>query len=135
MALFGGSKSSSNQTNTEYNFANYGGSGSGGGNPANLANVTVGSGKGSVANLTIETSDYGAIDGAMKLSELALKQGATAYTEGLQAFAGTTDKVLARAMNIAEAQQKPEGSQLLDSIKQIAIGLAIAFVVAKYAKN
>lgn len=134
MGLFGGSKSSSSQTVNEYNFANYGGSGGQGGSPANLANVTVGSGKGSTANLTINSSDYGAIDGAMSLSKLALEKGSAAYTEGLAAFGSSTEKVLAKAMNIAQANQTPEGSQLLDSIKQIAIGLAIAFVVAKFAK-
>lgn len=132
------SSSSSRQVSnvTEYNFANYGGESSGGGGgPFNLAGINLSASRSGTANLSIETSDYGAISGALDLSKLALEKGSAAYTEGLAAFGASTDKVLSRAMNIAQANQTPEGSQLLDTIKQIAIGVAIAFVVATFAKK
>ncbi len=130
MGLFGGSKSSSTTNQSETTFANYGSGGDGSSQNFNLSGVS----QGKNSTLTIETSDYGAIDAGAKLASEALNYVGEANSRAVQALQSTSQSVIDKTLKIAGETQVSEGAQLQRNLIYAAIIGAIAFVLVKVVK-
>lgn len=118
MGLFGGGNSSSSTTETQQTLTGYGG-----GPTINtaLSGVTVnGSG-----TLRLETTDYGAIQAGLALSQDALRSNNDALT---QAF-GQSSQVVNKTLAIASQNQVDQATQFQGTLVKI-IGIVGAAVVA-----
>ena len=136
MGLFGGSSSRSSTAVTEYNFANYntGASAAGGAPNFNLAGIT-NSGRDGTLNLDIQTSDFGAIAAGRDIAQSALDKGFQSFRASLDTMAAQSREIVGKSLGIAAAKENPEGSQLLDAVKQIGIGIAVVIIVGVIAKG
>lgn len=118
MGLFGGgnSKTSSSTTNTEQTVANYG---NGPATTLNLSNVGTGTG-----NVSIATTDYGAVEAGTNLARDALK-GA------LDSVSGIASSVVDKTLSLANKTQVSEPAQMQDTYVKIALiaGAAVALVM------
>lgn len=134
MSLIGGpgqssSKTTNNQTST--NFANY----NTGSAPASNLNLSgVSTGKKGTLNLSIESSDYGAIDAGAKLANAALNYGDSANTRAIEALQQTSQSVIDKSLSIASKNQVSEGAQLQQNLLYAALIGAAAFVLIKVVK-
>jgi len=144
VGLFSSNRSKTDSNVNTYNFANYntGEAGAGGSPNINVAGLTLGES----ASVQITGSDYGAIEAGRSLAQSALDSGGQTFERALsfvqqsnrdntEALRATTDNVVSKSLGIATANQTPEGSQLLDAVKQIAIGVVVAIVIGVIAKG
>ncbi len=84
--------------------------------------------------MTIETSDYGAIDAGAKLASEALNYVGEANSRAVQALQSTSQSVIDKTLKIAGETQVSEGAQLQRNLIYAAIIGAIAFVLVKVVK-
>ncbi|HET8882612.1 MAG TPA: hypothetical protein VFM56_10600 [Solimonas sp.] len=123
MGLFSGGNSKSTTNNTAYNIANYGAAN--GGPTQTVAGITA-SGKNSA--VTLNTSDYGAVQGGLQLAQNALDTAVSAVSNSQQGFASALS-------SIAQAQQTPDAAGAQQTFVKLALiavaGIAIIVWVRK----
>lgn len=133
MALFG-SSSKATTNNTSTNVANY----NTGSAPASNFTVAGGISTGKNSQITIETSDFGAIAEGAGLARLALQTNAGAIDAvrqasdaGLSALRATTDRVIDKTLSIAGQNQVSESAQGQRTLFLLALVAAGAFIAAR----
>lgn len=117
MGLFGGGNSSSNTTETQQTLTGYGG-----GPTSNTAlnNVNV-NGNGT---LKLETTDYGAIQSGLALSQAALQSNNQALSQAFDQSA----QVVSKTLSIASENQVDQSTQFQGTLVKI-IGIVGAVIV------
>lgn len=128
--IFGSSsKATTNQSTTST--ANYN-TGSAPASNFNLSGLSTGK-KGAI-DVSISTSDYGAIDQGAKLAREALNFAGEANSRAIQAVQSTSSSAIDKTLSLANKNQTSEGSQLQTNLLYAAVIGAAAFVLIKVAK-
>lgn len=123
MGLLSGGNSRSTTNETAYNIANYGAAN--GGPTQTIAGITA-SGKNSA--VTLNTSDYGAVQGGLALAQNALDTAVSAVSNSQQGFASALS-------SIAKAQQTPDAAAAQGTFLKLAVLAVIGAALIMWVKK
>lgn len=99
-----------------------------GGNAQTFAGINA-SGKNS--SVSIQTSDYGAIEGGVSLARQALETNGAAFSQSVAAISNNAKAVIDKTLGIAAKTQVSESAQFQDTL--LKLGLIVAAAVAAIA--
>lgn len=121
MGLFD-SKSKTTSAATENSVANYN---------SGPAQTFSGISTGKNSNISIQTSDYGAIEAGSSLARQALESNGAAFSESVAAISANAKSVIDKTLGIAAKTQVSESAQFQDTL--LKLGLIVAVSVAAIA--
>ena len=130
MGLFSGSRSTSTQTTNlnDYTTNNsVGGSVTGGYQPISVS--------GAQGPVTIEATDFRAVEAGTNLAREALARGASAFETAAAQVSSNANAIVGKTLGIAQQTQVSESSRFQDTLLKLALIVAAGVGLVAFAKR